>query len=64
MTTREEFDKLHEAFRAAALDLFRTSAELNPEGLPFIVRVDDQHGQNLLYAKIERHAGGLSLPRW
>jgi hypothetical protein len=55
----EELDKRHDAFKQAAVDLFRDTAELNPTGLPFIIRVDDQHGQNLLYAKIEGTPEGL-----
>jgi hypothetical protein len=40
----EKIEKLHDAFREAAVALFRNTAGLDPEGLPFIVRVDDQHG--------------------
>jgi len=52
--------KQHVAFREAAVALFRKHSRVGSRGtLPFIVRVDDQHGDNLLYAKIVATPDGL-----
>ena len=58
--TPEETDQLLAEFRRATLNLFRATAQAYRSGLPFTVRVDDRHGENLLHGILERTPEGLA----